>query len=85
MPLGAQLASKTKEMMSIVLYLTLMMFFRLSEDKLGRPALYFKPGREGFNAEAGGVKYLVYCVERVALQQDRRFLCMQRFVVSDKM
>lgn len=33
-------------------------------DKLGRPALYLKPGREGFNAEPAAVKYLVYCVER---------------------
>ncbi|CAE7683952.1 unnamed protein product [Symbiodinium pilosum] len=33
-------------------------------DKTGRPALYFKPGGAGFNAETAGVKYLVYCVER---------------------
>lgn len=33
-------------------------------DKLGRPALYLKPCREGFNAEPAAVKYLVYCVER---------------------
>ncbi|CAJ1448269.1 unnamed protein product [Effrenium voratum] len=33
-------------------------------DKKGRPALYFKPGGQGFNAEHAGVKYLVYCVER---------------------
>jgi len=33
-------------------------------DKTGRPALYFKPGGAGFNAEPAGVKYLVYCVER---------------------
>ena len=39
-----------------------------SKDKLGRPALYFKPGRDGFNAEASGVKYLVYCLERVSLK-----------------
>jgi hypothetical protein len=38
-----------------------------SEDKLGRPALYLKPCREGFNAEPAAVKYLVYCVERVPL------------------
>ena len=39
-----------------------------SKDKLGRPALYFKPGRDGFNAEPSGVKYLVYCLERVSLK-----------------
>ena len=42
-----------------------------SKDKLGRPALYFKPGRDGFNAEPSGVKYLVYCLERVSLKHCR--------------
>ena len=42
-------------------------------DKTGRPALYFKPGGAGFNAEPAGVKYLVYCVERVPSLHRRCF------------
>ena len=49
-----------------------------SEDKLGRPALYLKPGREGFNAEPAAVKYLVYCVERVPLMHR----CIGKFLES---
>ncbi|CAK9086824.1 unnamed protein product, partial [Durusdinium trenchii] len=41
-------------------------------DKQGRPALYFKPGREGFNAEAAGIKYLVYCLERAIACLERQ-------------
>eukprot|EP00434_Breviolum_minutum_P028774 symbB.v1.2.025452.t1/scaffold2469.1/size78468/8 len=41
-------------------------------DKLGRPALYFKPGRDGFNAEPSGVKYLVYCLERAIACVDKK-------------
>ena len=46
-------------------------------DKTGRPALYFKPGGAGFNAEPAGVKYLVYCVERVPSLHRRCFRALQ--------
>eukprot|EP00931_Biecheleriopsis_adriatica_P061035 TRINITY_DN36684_c0_g2_i1.p1 TRINITY_DN36684_c0_g2~~TRINITY_DN36684_c0_g2_i1.p1 ORF type:complete len:621 (-),score=141.19 TRINITY_DN36684_c0_g2_i1:35-1897(-) len=33
-------------------------------DRRGRPAIYLKPGGEGWNAERAGILHLVYCIER---------------------